>query len=920
MSFLKKLKSKKDNDQGSALVLVIIAVAFVGTLVAMLVYLVYFNYLMKFTDRVAKNNFYTAETALDVIHAGLEKDVSMAMSTAYYNVMQDHMNDDATTKQAAFETEFVDALKALDFGAAPTKFMRTQGTGVGSETVWVYEPSYLENYWITGVKNSNNLSANLDGFKIYNATTNYGAKMETLAASGTNYGIGYDPSNVKSNLRNEGPLVEFVGSVINFYNVKVSYTNQDGYISIMETDIQIETPKINFANNLNMPKLEQYSMVAAKGIYDGYERTDEGEPVMNPALGTEVEVTGNVFGGEEGIYSYGISSCIDFKKKDTDAISTIRYLTSDSINAIQGRAQNDDSGPASSPNINVESVYEVYAGDLYAESATMNIESNCYIQDDLTTDGIYPKVTIGNTTGGGSKYIGFGANPLSATNSSAILINGAKSTVDLSKVKELRLADHAYVGARHYNANAGETDEVNGDYIKDIDKYLEEIDKKNSDLAEQYNGENNIPNDKKTLDKNSNDVLMGQSMAVKSDQIMYMVPVECMCYEGSTQVLAKNPLTYTEYKKFAETYEPLTDSAGNVQKDTNGNVIYSQNKKYDIVRLDVIMKNAEGSLSTYNATIVPVFRRINGDILVYYYMSFANGDYANKFFKDYYTKNPNSFIKYFNSYILSFKLSDTVRAGGEALSMGGNMLYMFPDNTIRIISDTNDSDLISGRNDVYQAQSETLQKQYIGLYKYLLASTEDLTAEQVTNNAFQNVTVPEADFNAIVSEGAFRRFTVNEAALDGFGNPITDAEGNPVVNEVTKAIVVNNKNQGAFVFGASNAGLDSATLPTTRLIIASGDVVIDVEEFTGLILCGGNIYIGKNCKKINYDNSAVPQAMIAKNTDSNRFAFEVIRNGVAYANAAGASDPSIDAAIDAQAEADIIRAASLVRFVNWNKE
>ena len=111
MTLLKSLlNKKKDDNKGSALVLVIIAIAFVGTLVAMLVYLVYFNYLMKFSDRQAKNNFYTAESALDIIKTGLESDVSDAMMSAYYTVKQSSAGVSPANQQADFQAEFQKAL------------------------------------------------------------------------------------------------------------------------------------------------------------------------------------------------------------------------------------------------------------------------------------------------------------------------------------------------------------------------------------------------------------------------------------------------------------------------------------------------------------------------------------------------------------------------------------------------------------------------------------------------------------------------------------------------------------------------------------------------------------------------------------------------------------------------------------------
>ena len=44
-----KWKLNRTNDQGSAIVVVILAIAFVGMLVAMMAYMSYMNYIMKAT-------------------------------------------------------------------------------------------------------------------------------------------------------------------------------------------------------------------------------------------------------------------------------------------------------------------------------------------------------------------------------------------------------------------------------------------------------------------------------------------------------------------------------------------------------------------------------------------------------------------------------------------------------------------------------------------------------------------------------------------------------------------------------------------------------------------------------------------------------------------------------------------------------
>ena len=72
-------KLKKDN-RGVSLVMVIAAIALVTVLVTVALTMGLWNYQMKATNRISKNNFYDAERVLDEIRLGLQSDVSDAMS------------------------------------------------------------------------------------------------------------------------------------------------------------------------------------------------------------------------------------------------------------------------------------------------------------------------------------------------------------------------------------------------------------------------------------------------------------------------------------------------------------------------------------------------------------------------------------------------------------------------------------------------------------------------------------------------------------------------------------------------------------------------------------------------------------------------------------------------------------------------
>ena len=69
------------------------------------------------------------------------------------------------------------------------------------------------------------------------------------------------------------------------------------------------------------------------------------------------------------------------------------------------------------------------------------MDGTTYVADDLTVDGNTSRIKLSGI------YRGYGDSLSGADNSSSILINGAKTSLDFSKLEELLLSGHAYVGA-----------------------------------------------------------------------------------------------------------------------------------------------------------------------------------------------------------------------------------------------------------------------------------------------------------------------------------------------------------------------------------------------------------------------------------------------------------------------------------------
>ena len=139
---------------------------------------------MKYTDRAAKDNFYTVESALDEIKAGVEKDVSEAMVESYYVVASNYAEDTSSNKQAYFEMEYRDFIETkLGF----TDISVNNSTG----KVTTYDPTLISDYWLETPKAA---SVGAEG-----------ARVETKDASQFNL---TDEAGV-STFYEMGPYVEF---------------------------------------------------------------------------------------------------------------------------------------------------------------------------------------------------------------------------------------------------------------------------------------------------------------------------------------------------------------------------------------------------------------------------------------------------------------------------------------------------------------------------------------------------------------------------------------------------------------------------------------------------------------------------------------------------------------------------------------
>lgn len=853
----KKLDILKKDNKGAAIVVAIVAIAFIGMLVGMLVYMAYYNYLMKHVDKRNKDNFYSAEYALDIINAGLQKDISDSMAEAYVKAMKNSANMDADTMTVYFKNYFTENLQDR-----------------------ISDPSDT-NKWL-----ATHLTDMWEAADLIHATSagDMGAYLEAIGGNNSLTLTNTDYFTIK--------------------NVKIVYTNEDGYISMIETDIRLKVPDLDFAQSAAKLNLEEFSLVANNSLINDLGNLDDIPTGISVNKGsTSLDISGSVYGGKNGV-QVGNQANIDFIKDPTDEANGLDL----SYNLITKSIDLDKASDATS-GVSINEKYNTYVENINVTSSNFNGDGNMYVGDDLDIAGRNSKVVLKG------HYRGYGNENTISEGSSSILINGANTTLDFSKLDELVLSGHAYVGAKKYDADkdrlafgsvydkdtiysydemnsAISNKELNSDKIEDEqaydNQYNEMLESDAYDLltsARELAGAEIIP-------QNTSDVMMGESMSVKANQLLYMVPVECVGYVKGTdeQIVTKNPMTYAEYNKLLNTPDEDSEEYIRLKQEFEANPL-NAGKDFDITEVKTASRNAykyepvrlsvlwnEMGTTAYTNNYKAVYRRINGTVMVYLYLDFsADENLANEFYRAYCEYAPDSVNLYVNSYIKDLKWNRNLTS---QLTLAGNMFYLNNNDEVVVIEDSN-------QNSTKYLNMGLWQEEYSDKHTALMHTLKDnydaMSSAQMTSDVFENL--------------------VDTAALSNMES----------MSFIHNSIPADPSEISAYV-GTKNVAYPSTTCPeNTALIITSGDVYVD-GNFDGLILAGGNIYICSRCSKITYNPTKVIKAMQLEYVDP------VLNTTTHVYDALGTSGQISYGVVTAGDSKTAIQLTDLITYQNWKKE
>lgn len=844
------MRKMKNDNRGASLVVVIITIAFIGILVSMLMYITFMNFKIKTADLKNKNSFYTAENALEEIKAGLQGEVSKAMGSAYLDIMQNYgmFSDDERTEN--FEWKYMTALReALKVPGADNRYRVELLKGYLQETAWndatgvgatvtaetadygtllmLEDGVVLKDVTVTYVSKDGNVSCIKtdirlalpqvsfnESFKLpdilsYCLIANEDLQVNTgnSAFIGSLYG-GRDGVTV-----NNGAVVNMTKADLIVTDTTVTVNNASLVIAedsnLWTEDVVVDSGKLNLEGTSyvgdDLTIQGSYSDVTIRGSYYGYGYGDTAESA-NAGIAEQLVATAGTAAtavSEGGIAKTALE--LDpkfgfFKNKDGSITVYVQDFTQTHGQESDKGADQEDISDNITPMLHLKvfdeaQQYKPALGELPFMTTLKPDPSlgenyySCVIPKASSESVIYfhytyyPYDTKQRSDSGVLATVVAGIpskepeeegekpgiiepdtkNPVdeSADNNSAILINGTHTTLDMSGVQRLYLAGNAFIKTKN---------------------------------AVTVNG----------VTQNNKSVFMGESLAIKSDQLAYLVPPECLWVLDGESLCDMNPV-------------PVDMIAGYTAK---GAKEVSLGSKSDVLGT---------ALGNYAQNYQKVYQVIGDVKLVYYYLNFETEDDANEFFRAYYKADKERMDAYLKVYVDSLKLPvDSmlrVNLAGNAFGMEKGKFVL------------NEATTATDDNAELKLESDGYANTFYQLCT-ILSRTEPTAAQIAEKNAngiFYNI-IDKTELDNLVAAGSMQ--AVYNAAGD------------------VGAVIVNNRNAAGPYQMSADA---SVNWDDVRILVASGDVVVD-HNFKGIIIAGGTITV-QGGVTIESDADGVSEAM-----------------------------------------------------------
>ncbi len=412
--------------------------------------------------------------------------------------------------------------------------------------------------------------------------------------------------------------------------------------------------------------------------------------------------------------------------------------------------------------LTVDEASSVWANGIVLEKeAEFTLGGDAYIANDLNLHGSEASAVL---TG---SFVGFGSSTTDSSQSSSIIVNGLDTLLDMSGIDTLILAGHSFVNYGSYNETTG-----------------------------QY-------------------AMMGQSVAVKSDQLAYLVPESCLGTISVDGVEHKvtNPFEYGKYEDILgpnpdndklEELVLIGENGEEALQVTAGKTLHDYGIKAENL---LYMREVVGARDT-------------GTRLVYFVMNFPSVQKANEYFADYFSEHVSDIQKYLNVYCKTGYMLDQ----SASVGLSGNAYYPNGE-TLGLIDATGVTSL------------DEYEKTYTNLCKTLK---------------------PEGDKDSGATSPYTYYVTDELSGLGGGTRYYPEGSGSSEAQAIVSG--------GSVTINSEDAG-------HVHIVIAAKDVTVN-SDFTGLIIAGGNVELNADVKA---DSGLVTDALEALKNDDDGDGWYVYR-------------------------------------------
>lgn len=830
-------KNVKGN-KGFSLITVIITVAFIGILGLLVLYLVLQNFNMKITGIKGKDSFYTAEQALEEIRLGLQQDVGDAMSAAYIKVMEDY------NKQSTSSDEVLDELRQKSFETAFLKELTSRVRQSGKDSAsdlpqGQYSMDYLRSY-VDYV--------DLEKMDDFDAAT------ETLIVTtpeGKNPVLKSDPKS--------GLLLK---------NLKVIYVDAQGYAAIIETDIRLGIPKIQFPTPSTLPDLMNMVVVAQGGIV-----CKSAENVGISAGHTSI--MGSIFAGnlkDDSEASEKSHTSIKVEKNAALAISS-----GDKV-VTEGEVSVDEQGSFSAG-----AGVTLWTQGIRMTEGNVTLDGTTYVSDDLTVEK-NAKSGDGSQVKIAGEYCGFGSpdstkksknytqsgqsvetdtprlydHSSDADLSSSLVINGRNTTIDLSAVKKFLLAGRSYIA-------------VSG-----------------------------IKGSSKTA---NSDVMLGESLSVKGSQLAYLVPAALL--KTGSKVSASNPMNYKDYIE-----SDLMKKDDDQQVDWDETVSAWGGKSLSEIGVDK------------SKPIQTVFYNDNaGGGYVYFYLNFTDNEKASDFMQTYAANSTNKLNQDLSFYFgKNSGITVADRDSYVRYVTNGNILTYDGDRSENGVDDATNPE----SNEKLQQEQVNMQNTWYALNRKMITSVDLLNTDVKDKEGISHdeTDYTQSVFDNLVNEKQMVQFLKQRDRADlQYTFTASDEDGR------LQAMMVHNGEKSTYQTSGGTETVKGTNKPLVitksmaendnlRLVICTGDVVLRAGvNFKGIIMAKGKITLeaGASLESAPLEAAKVFQSVVVN--DGNISPKDFFWEGDKYV--LGNSTVTND---EEKNTSDTYQLGDYITYENWRKE